>query len=100
MSGIRKILIILLVLFLILVVLVFSLNNQERVALDFLAFQTESRNIVVWITLSFVIGALLGIVLALLSTVKTSVSKRHLQKRLNRAEQALEKSRNTNNRAV
>lgn len=100
MSGIRKILIILLVLFLILVVLVFSLNNQERVALDFLAFKTESRNIAVWITLSFIIGALLGVALALLSTVKTSVSRRHLQKRLHRAEQALEKSRNTTNRAV
>jgi uncharacterized membrane protein YciS (DUF1049 family) len=100
MSGIRKILIILLVLLLILVVLVFSLNNQERIALDFLAFKTEPRGVAVWVTLSFVIGAILGVVLTLLSTVKTSVTKRHLQKRLDRAEQALEKSRNTNSRAV
>lgn len=100
MSGLRKILIILLVLSLILVALVFSLNNQEPVALDFLAFQTEPRGVAIWLTLAFVSGAILGVVLTLLSNVKTTVTKRHLQKRLDRAEKALEKSRNPTDRAA
>ncbi|MEH6563208.1 MAG: hypothetical protein V7713_17445 [Marinobacter sp.] len=40
MAGLQKILLILLVLVLVLLALVFSLNNQMAVALNFLVFET------------------------------------------------------------
>ncbi|MDX1633934.1 MAG: LapA family protein [Marinobacter sp.] len=100
MAGIKKILLILLVLFLILVVVVFSLNNQVAVPLDFLLFETAPRGVAIWIILAFVVGAVVGILLTLLATLRQSVSKRHIQKRLDRAEKALEKSRNPTDRTI
>ncbi|HTN33112.1 MAG TPA: LapA family protein [Marinobacter sp.] len=100
MAGLQKILIILLVLVLILLALVFSLNNQMSVSLNFLLFETQPHGIAVWIIISFIIGALLGVLMAMLATFRASVSRRTLQKRLNRAEQALEKSRAQNDRTL
>ena len=93
MAGLQKVLIILLVLLLVLAALVFSLNNQMAVALNFLVFETQPHGVAVWIILSFVVGALIGVLITMLATFRTSVSRRNLQKRLTRAEQALEKSR-------
>lgn len=100
MAGLQKILLILLILVLVLLALVFSLNNQMAVALNFLVFETKPHGIAVWIIMSFVIGALVGILMAILATFRASVSRRTLQKRLDRAEQALEKSRAQNDQAI
>lgn len=100
MAGFQKILLILLALVLILLALVFSLNNQMAVALNFLVFETKPHGVAVWIIMSFVIGALVGVLMTILATFRTSVSRRILQKRLDRAEQALEKSRVQNDRAI
>ncbi len=100
MGGLQKILIILLALFLILVALVFSLNNQMAVSLNFLLFETRPHGVAVWIILSFVIGAVLGVVITLLATFRTSLSRRNLEKKLARTEQALEKSRAENDRTL
>ncbi|MGO1462724.1 MAG: LapA family protein [Marinobacter sp.] len=100
MAGLQKILLILLVLVLVLLALVFSLNNQMAVALNFLVFETEPHGVAVWLMMAFVIGALVGILMTALATFRTSVSRRTLQKRLDRAEQALEKSRAQNDQAV
>lgn len=100
MAGFQKILITLLVLILILLALVFSLNNQMAVSLNFLLFETQPHGVAVWIIMSFVIGALVGILFTTLATVRTSVSRRTLKKRLERAEQALEKSRADHDRAL
>ncbi|WP_417567846.1 LapA family protein [Marinobacter sp.] len=100
MAGLQKILIILLVLVLVLLALVFSLNNQMAVSLNFLLFETQPHGVAVWIIMAFVVGALVGILITLLATVRTSVSRRTLQKRLDRAEQALEKSRAPNDRTL
>lgn len=100
MAGLQKILLILLVLVLVLLALVFSLNNQVAVALNFLLFETKPHGVAVWIIMSFVIGALVGILMAMLATFRSSVSRRTLQKRLDRAEQALEKSRAETDRAI
>jgi len=100
MAGLQKILLILLVLVLILLALVFSLNNQMAVALNFLVFETPPHGVAVWIIMSFVIGALVGVLMTMLATFRTSVSRRTLQKRLDRAEQALEKSRVQSDRAI
>ncbi len=93
MAGLQKILLILLVLCLVLVALVFSLNNQMAVALNFLIFETQPHGVAVWIIMAFVIGALIGVLITVLATVRTSVSRRHLEKKLAHTEQALEKSR-------
>ncbi|MBZ2169956.1 MULTISPECIES: LapA family protein [Marinobacter] len=100
MAGLRKILIILLVLALVLLALVFSLNNQMAVSLNFLLFETAPHGVAVWIIMSFVIGALVGVLLTSLATLGTSVSRRSLKKKLTRAEQALEKSQVQNDRTI
>ena len=100
MAGLQKILLILLVLLLVLVALVFSLNNQMAVSLNFLLFETQPHGVAVWIIMAFVIGALVGVLMTILANVRTSVSRRTLQKRLDRAEQALEKSRAQNDRTL
>jgi putative membrane protein len=100
MGGLQKILIILLALFLILVALVFSLNNQMAVSLNFLLFETRPHGVAVWIILSFVIGAVLGVLITLMATFRTSLSRRNLEKKLARTEQALEKSRAENDRTL
>lgn len=100
MAGLRKIFLILLVLVLVLLALVFSLNNQIEVPLNFLLFETRPQGIAVWIILAFVLGALAGVLMATLAGVRSSVSRRSLQKRLDRAEQALEKSRAQNDRTL
>ncbi|MBE0486493.1 LapA family protein [Marinobacter sp.] len=100
MAGLQKILITLTVLALILLALVFSLNNQMAVSLNFLLFETQPHGVAVWIIMSFVIGALIGVLIAAIATFRSSVSRRHLKKRLERAEQALEKSKAQNDRAL
>lgn len=100
MAGLQKVLIILLVLVVVLLALVFSLNNQMAVSLNFLIFETAPRGVAVWLILAFVTGAVLGIILTLLATFRSSVSRRQLRKRLERAEQALEKSRVSQDRAL
>ncbi|WP_372964021.1 LapA family protein [Marinobacter sp.] len=100
MAGLQKILLIVLVLVLILLALVFSLNNQMAVSLNFLLFETQPHGVAVWIILSFVIGALTGILLTMIGTFRSSVSQRSLKKQLDRAEQALEKSRAQNDQAL
>ena len=100
MAGLQKILLILLVLVLILLALIFSLNNQMAVSLNFLLFETQPHGVAVWIIMSFIIGALVGVLMTMLATVRASVSRRTLEKRLNRAEQALEKSRAQNDRTL
>jgi len=100
MAGLQKILIILLVLVLVLLALVFSLNNQMAVSLNFLLFETQPHGVAVWIIMAFVIGALVGVLMTMLATVRTSVSRRTLKMRLDRAEQALEKSRAQNDRTL
>lgn len=100
MAGLRKILITVLVLVLVLMALVFSMNNQMAVSLNFLLFETPPHGVAVWVIMAFVLGALIGVLMTLLATFRTSVSRRQLKKRLDRAEQALEKSRAQNDQAL
>lgn len=70
------------------------------VSLNFLLFETQPHGVAVWIIMAFVVGALVGVLMTMLATVRNSVSRRTLQKRLDRAEQALEKSRAQNDRTL
>src|SRR5690606_14407323 len=100
MAGLQKVLIILVVLVLVLLALVFSLNNQMAVSLNFLLFETQPHGVAVWIIMAFVIAALVGILITMLATVETSVSRRSLRKRLSHAERQLEQSRAENGRTL
>ncbi|GAA3586560.1 MULTISPECIES: LapA family protein [Marinobacter] len=100
MAGLRRILIVLVVLFLIVVALVFSMNNQTSVSLDFLLFKTPSHGVAVWVLLAFILGTVTGILVTMLATAKHSIARRQLKKRLTRAEQALEDSKAQNSRTL
>lgn len=93
MGSFQKILITVLVLAFVLLAMVFSLNNQMPVALNFLLFETPPFGVAMWIIMAFVLGTLVGVLITLLATLKTSVSRRQLRKRLTRAELELEKSK-------
>lgn len=100
MAGFQKIILLLVVILVAVAVLVFSINNQMAVSLNFLFYQTQPRGVAVWLILGFIFGILLGVVLTLLATVRVSMSRRQLRKRLDKAEAALEQSGTPDDRAL
>ena len=93
MAWLQKVIIGLVVIFLILAALVFSLNNQVSVSLNFLFFETAAYGIAFWLILAFVVGGVIGMLLTSLAMIRISVSKRHVQKKLDQAEKQLERLR-------
>ncbi|WP_111496614.1 MULTISPECIES: lipopolysaccharide assembly protein LapA domain-containing protein [Marinobacter] len=93
MAWLQKVIIGLVVIFLILVALVFSLNNQVSVSLNFLFFETAAYGIAFWLILAFVAGGVIGMLLTSLAMLRSSVNRRHLQKKLDQTEKQLEKAR-------
>lgn len=93
MAWLQKVIIGLVVIFLILAALVFSLNNQVSVSLNFLFFETAAYGVAFWLILSFVAGGIIGMLLTSLAMIRTSVSRRHLKKKLDHTEKQLEKAR-------
>lgn len=93
MAALRKLLIILLVIALILFVLVFSLNNQQAVALDFFFFDTPSAGVAIWVLLAFALGALVGIVLTSVSVFRARLSRRRAERQRVKSDQALTRER-------
>lgn len=100
MAGLQKIVLLLVILLVAVLVLVFSMNNQMAVSLNFLFFETEPRGVAVWLILGFIVGILLGVALTLMATVRISVSRRNLRKRLDKAEKALEQNRTPDDRSI
>ncbi|MFE8073183.1 LapA family protein [Marinobacteraceae bacterium S3BR75-40.1] len=93
MAGLRKVLITLLVALLIILALVFSMNNQVKVALDFFVYETPAHGIAVWLIGAFVLGALIGMALTSLAMMRVSVKRRQAEKKLNQTEKALQRQR-------
>ena len=56
--------------------------NQEPVSLQFLIWRTPQWSVFWWLFIAFVVGGVLGHVLALLSTVPIRLERRRLQKQL------------------
>lgn len=100
MAGLQKIVLLLVVILVAVLVLVFSMNNQMAVSLNFLFFETQPRGVAVWLIFGFITGILLGVVLTLMATVRISVSRRNLRKRLDKAEKALEQNRTPDDRSI
>ncbi|WP_148862478.1 lipopolysaccharide assembly protein LapA domain-containing protein [Marinobacter fonticola] len=93
MAWLQKLIIGLVVIFLILAALVFSLNNQVSVSLNFLFFETAAYGVAFWLILSFVAGGIIGMLLTSLAMIRISVSRRQLQRKLDHNEKQLEKAR-------
>lgn len=100
MAGLQKIILLLVVILIAISVVIFSMNNQMAVSLNFLFFETQPRGVAVWLILGFVFGLLLGVILTLVATVRTSMDRRQLRKRLDKAERALEQSRTPEDRVI
>ncbi|PAV26668.1 hypothetical protein CF392_04495 [Tamilnaduibacter salinus] len=92
MAWLQKVILALVVIFLILVALIFSLNNQETVSLNFLFFQTASYGVAFWLILAFVAGAVIGIMVTTVATLKVSAERRQLRRKLSQAEKSLNKA--------
>lgn len=92
MAWLQKVILALVVIFLILMALIFSLNNQETVSLNFLFFQTASYGVAFWLILAFVGGALTGILVTVVATLRVSAERRQLRRRLSQAEKSLNKA--------
>ncbi|MDX1588782.1 MAG: LapA family protein [Oleiphilaceae bacterium] len=93
MAALRKVLMILLVIALILFVLVFSLNNQQSVALDFFFFETPTAGVAIWILLTFVLGGLLGMLFTSLALFRSSLARRRAERQRQKTEKALTRER-------
>jgi len=93
MGRLRKILIAVVVIFVILVGLVFSLNNQVQVSLNFIFFHTPALGVAFWLIIAFVIGGLLGVLLTSALVMRQSMTRRRLERRLGKTEKALERQR-------
>ncbi|TVP59810.1 MAG: LapA family protein [Halomonadaceae bacterium] len=93
MAAMRKVLIILLAIAIIVFVLVFSLNNQQPVALDFFFFETPSAGVAIWILLTFVLGALLGMLFTSLALFRARLSRRRAERERVKSDKALTRER-------
>lgn len=93
MGWLRKALIILVAVVVLLAGLVFSLNNQVQVSLNFVVFHTPALGVAFWIILSFVAGGLFGVLFTSLLAVRHSMTRRRLQRQLGHAEKALQRHR-------
>ncbi|WP_227519971.1 lipopolysaccharide assembly protein LapA domain-containing protein [Mangrovitalea sediminis] len=93
LARLRKFLIGLVVILLIFFALVFSLNNQVQVSLNFLVFRTPAFGVAIWLISAFVLGGVLGVALTSLVAVRQSVARRQLARRLEKTERALDVQR-------
>lgn len=70
--------------------LVFALNNQIEIELDFLFFRTPSLGVAVWLVAALVLGGVLGVLFSSMTFVRHSLQRKRLERRLSKAEKALE----------
>lgn len=66
MRGVKRVALVLIVLIVALAILAFVLENQQDVALAFLGWSTPQLPVSVFVTLSLIIGMLVGPILTLL----------------------------------
>lgn len=88
MAWLRKALIAVLVIALVLLVLVFSLNNQAEVALDFLFYETPAYGVAFWLVSAFILGLLVGAGLTSVAMLRSGFRRRQLERRLQKAEKS------------
>lgn len=100
MARVRKLVMVALVVFLLLIALVFSLNNRTTVSIDFLTYKTPELGVAVWLIGALVIGAILGMIVGSLASVRAGRSRKHLERKLEQAEKAIQRQRGENTKGI
>lgn len=100
MARVRKLILAVLVILLLLIALIFSLNNNTAVSIQFLNYQTPEVGLAVWLIGALVIGALLGLLVGSLSSFRSGRKRKHLEKKLARSEKALERHRSEEAKSI
>ena len=91
MARVRRFVLTLLVVVLVLFAMLFTLNNQEPVTLDFLFYQTPALSIALWLVLTLILGAILGASAASLTVARSRMARRRTEKQLKRSEKSLKR---------
>mgnify|MGYP003125922642 CR=1 FL=1 len=100
MARVRKLVLILLVIVLLLIALVFSLNNRTSVSIDFLTYQTPEMSLAIWLIGALAIGVIIGLTVRSLASFRAGRSRRHLEKKLQQTQKALEQQRGVNVKGI
>ena len=100
MARVRKLVMVLLIIVLLLIALVFSLENNTPVAIDFLTYKTPELSLAVWLISALFIGALLGLVVGSLGSLRAGRGRKRLERKLDQSEKALLRQRSENAKGI
>jgi len=84
-----KILVFLLCILILLIGLFFAINNTEKIALDFVFFNTFELSIGIWLVLSLAIGGIIGFSLNAVALVALKTRLRRARKKVEAADKEL-----------
>lgn len=76
MRGVKRVVLVLIVLVVALAIVIFALENQQDVVLTFLGMSTPHAPVSVFVTLALIVGMLIGPALGLLARKRTAQSGR------------------------
>lgn len=91
MARVRRFVLTLLVVLLVLFAMLFTLNNQEPVSLDFLLYQTPPLSVALWLVLTLILGVILGAAAASVTVARSRMARRRTEKQLKRSEKTLKR---------
>lgn len=91
MARVRRFVLTLLVVLLVLFAMLFTLNNQEPVSLDFLFYQTPPLSVALWLVLTLILGVILGAAAASVTVARSRMARRRTEKQLKRSEKTLKR---------
>lgn len=100
MARVRKFVMVALIILLLLVALVFSLNNRTVVSIDFLAYKTPELGLAVWLIGALVIGAILGMLVGSMASLRAGRSRKQLERKLEQSERVLRRQRSENAKGI
>ena len=91
MARARRVLTIILVVVLVLFAMLFTLNNQQAVALDFLVYRTPEVSVALWLVVSLILGGILGALAASFAVFRARHARRRAEKQLHRSEKSVKR---------
>nr|WP_207063761.1 LapA family protein [Motiliproteus sp. SC1-56] len=83
-------------LLLLLIGILLTVNNQQQVAIDLVFFQSPAKSVALWLVLSFLLGAVLSVVLGVLSIMGLKARLRNTRRKLDHSRKELDKLRTLN----
>ncbi len=91
MARARQFFILILVVALVLFAMLFTLNNQQSVALDFLVYRTPEASVALWLVVALILGGVLGALATSFAVFRASHARRKAEKQLHRSEKSLKR---------